>query len=77
MLLCLQAKGKIRNIGVTNFDTKRLHAIIDSGVKIVSSQVQYSLLDRRPENGHAEFCKQHNIALLPFGVVGGSFLTDR
>lgn len=69
--------GKISNIGVTNFDTRRLKAIIDSGVKVVSSQVQYSLLDRRVENLHSDFCKANNIKILPFGVLAGSFLTDR
>lgn len=40
-------------------------------------QVQYSLLDRRPENGMAEFCATHGIKLLPYGVVAGGLLTDR
>jgi aryl-alcohol dehydrogenase-like predicted oxidoreductase len=39
--------------------------------------VQYSLLDRRPENGMAEFCAQHDIKLLPYGTVAGGFLTER
>lgn len=30
-----------------------------------TEQVQYSLLDRRPENGMADFCAKHNITLLP------------
>lgn len=41
------------------------------------SQVQYSLLDRRPENGMADFCAQHNIKLLPYGVLAGGFLSDK
>ena len=40
-------------------------------------QVQYSLLDRRPEHGMAEFCATHGIKLLPYGVVAGGLLTDR
>ena len=40
-------------------------------------QVQYSLLDRRPENGMAQFCAQHGIKLLPYGVVGGGLLADK
>lgn len=41
------------------------------------TQVQHSLLDRRPDNGMAAFAQAHNIALLPYGVVGGGFLSDK
>ena len=47
-LLKLKEKGKIRNIGVTNFDAPHLKEIVDAGVPIVSCQSQYSLFDRRP-----------------------------
>ena len=40
-------------------------------------QVQYSLLDRRPENRMAQFCTERGIKLLPYGVVGGGLLSDR
>lgn len=40
-------------------------------------QVQYSLLDRRPENGMAAFCSEHNIKLLPYGAVAGGFLSEK
>ena len=40
-------------------------------------QVQYSLLDRRPENGMADYCALHDIQLLPYGTVAGGFLSDR
>lgn len=35
----LQEAGKIRHVGVTNFDVPRLKQIVDSGVRIVSNQV--------------------------------------
>ena len=35
-LLKLKEKGKIRNIGVTNFDAPHLKEIVDAGVPIVS-----------------------------------------
>eukprot|EP00850_Spirogloea_muscicola_P018586 SM000172S03059 [mRNA] locus=s172:147863:149668:+ [translate_table: standard] len=73
----LQEEGKISYIGVTNFDNKRIKELLDAGVRIVSSQVQYSLLDRRPENGHIEFCRAHGISVLPFGAVAGGFLSDK
>jgi uncharacterized repeat protein (TIGR04076 family) len=70
-------KGKIAHIGVTNFDVARLAEIRAAGVPILSHQLQYSLLDARPENGMIEFCRQHGIALLCYGTVAGGFLSDR
>ena len=46
----LRDKGIIKYIGLTNFDTERMQIMIDSKLKIVSNQVQYSIIDRRPES---------------------------
>ena len=48
-LVELQKAGKIHYLGVTNFDAVHLREILDEGVQVVSTQVQYSVLDRRPE----------------------------
>src|ERR1700741_147551 len=45
----LQNEGRIRHLGLTNFDTERLRIIAEQWLRIVSNQVQYSVLDRRPE----------------------------
>ena len=45
----LQAEGKIKHLALTNFDTERLQIITGAGIKIVSNQVQFSLVDRLPE----------------------------
>ncbi len=45
----LQQAGKIKHLALTNFDTEHLQRILTHGIKIVSNQVQYSLIDRRPE----------------------------
>lgn len=73
----LQQGGKIRYIGVTNFDETHLSEILNADVDIVSAQVQYSVLDRRPERGFSEFCKKNNINLLCYGTLAGGFLSDR
>ena len=73
----LQEAGKIRHIGVTNFDVRRLQEILEAGVPIVSNQVQYSILDHRPERGMVAFCRRHGISLLCYGTVAGGFLSDR
>ena len=44
-LVDLQRKGKIRHIGVTNFDTDHLAELVDAGIPIVSMQAQYSVFD--------------------------------
>ena len=73
----LQKAGKIRYIGVTNFDAVHLKEILGEGVQVVSNQVQYSVLDQRPEEDILELCKQHDIKLLCYGTLAGGFLTER
>ncbi|MBX3568264.1 MAG: aldo/keto reductase [Rhizobiaceae bacterium] len=73
----LRAAGKIRNIGATNFDTGHLRAILDAGIPLRSMQVQYSLLDRRPEKAMAGIAGAGGVSLLCYGTVAGGFLSDR
>jgi aryl-alcohol dehydrogenase-like predicted oxidoreductase len=73
----LQEAGKIKHVGVTNFDVPHLEEILAAGVSVVSNQVQYSVLDRRPERGMVELCERHGISLLCYGTVAGGFLSDR
>jgi len=72
----LRAAGKVRHIGLTNFDRQRLIEIADAGVPVVSHQVQYSVLDRRPSSMAAE-CKSRSISLLCYGALAGGFLSER
>lgn len=73
----LRRAGKIRHLGVTNFDLPRLRAIVDAGVPVLSHQVQYSLLDRRPEHGMADYCRRRGIHLLCYGTLAGGYLSAR
>lgn len=73
----LQESGKIGHIGVTNFDVSHLKEIADVGVDVVSAQVQYSVLDRRPEKGFVEFCRDRGIHLLCYGALAGGLLSER
>jgi len=73
----LRREGAIRHIGVTNFDTPHLRALLDAGVGVVSHQVQYSLLDRRPARAMAELVAARNIRFLCYGSVLGGFLSER
>ncbi|MCU0633796.1 MAG: aldo/keto reductase [Gemmatimonadaceae bacterium] len=72
-----QRDGWIRLLGATNCDTAHLAAMVDAGVPLVTHQVQYSLLDRRPANGMAAYCAAHGIALLCYGALAGGFLHER
>jgi aryl-alcohol dehydrogenase-like predicted oxidoreductase len=73
----LRRAGKIRHIGLTNFDQKRLAEIVTAGIPVVSHQVQYSVLDRRPANAVAAQCARDGIGLLCYGALAGGFLSDR
>jgi aryl-alcohol dehydrogenase-like predicted oxidoreductase len=73
----LQKKGKILNIAGTNFDVPHLSEIIDAGVSFLSLQVQYSVLDHRPEKKMVEFCRTHGIYLICYGTVAGGFLSEK
>ena len=71
----LQHEGRIKHLALTNFDTEHLRIITEQGTRIVSNQVQYSLVDRRPEVQMAAFCRDHGIALLAYGTVLGGLLS--
>jgi aryl-alcohol dehydrogenase-like predicted oxidoreductase len=76
-LQALQREGKIDLIGGTNFDTARTRALLDAGVPLVSMQVQYSLLDDRPENALVGLCAERGVKLLCYGTIAGGFLSER
>lgn len=73
----LQRAGKIDRLGATNFDTAHMLQIIESGVPLVSMQVQYSLLDGRPARHMAQAAARHGVSLLCYGTVAGGFLSER
>jgi aryl-alcohol dehydrogenase-like predicted oxidoreductase len=54
-----------------------MQIMIDSGIQIVSNQVQYSIIDRRPEVKLAPFCLKHNISILAYGSICGGLLSER
>jgi aryl-alcohol dehydrogenase-like predicted oxidoreductase len=73
----LRRAGKIAHLGVTNFDTQHLNEIVAAGIPIVAHQLQYSLVDDRPNSTMVEFCRAHDIVLLCYGTVCGGFLSNR
>jgi len=77
--------GKIANLGVTNFDVPRSRELLAAGIPVVTHQVQYSVMDRRPALARADesgasmtaLCQQAGINLLCYGGLAGGFLSDR
>jgi len=72
----LRDEGRIRHIGLTNFDTERIQIMIDSDIQVVSNQVQYSIIDRRSEVKMIPFCLKHNINLLAYGSICGGLISE-
>lgn len=73
----LQQAGKIDRLATTNFDTARTAELVEAGISLVSTQVQYSLLDLRPARALARYAREHGIRLLCYGTVAGGFLSKR
>lgn len=76
-LVTLQGEGLLGDVSACNFDTPHLRRLVDAGLPIVANQVQYSLLDRRPENGMVAYARAHGIRLAVFGTVAGGWLSDK
>lgn len=73
----LKNTGSIKHLALTNFDTEHLQMIIDSDIQITSNQIQFSIIDRRPEVKMISFCKEHDISLLAYGSICGGLLSER
>jgi len=72
----LREEGLIRNLGLTNVDAAHLAMALHSGIRVVSNQVCYSLLDRRPARALEAVCLEHGVKLLGYGTVAGGLLTE-
>jgi aryl-alcohol dehydrogenase-like predicted oxidoreductase/enamine deaminase RidA (YjgF/YER057c/UK114 family) len=73
----LQEEGLIKHIGLTNFDAAHLRMVVASGIKVVSNQVCFSLLDQRAKGEMAKVCAEYGVKLLAFGTVAGGFLSEK
>ena len=73
----LRDGGKIRHLALTNFDTEHLQVIVENGIRIVSNQVQYSLVDMRPASQMAPWCRANGIHLLTYGTFCGGLLSEK
>ncbi len=76
VLADLRREGKIAHLGLTNFNTGLTREILDAGIPLVSTQVQYSLLDSRPEKGLVALCRERDLQLLCYGTLAGGLLSE-
>ncbi len=75
-MLKFQRQGKIRYIGVCNFDTGLLKKAYDIA-NIVTSQNRYSLLSREVEKDILPFVRTTGIGMLAYGCLGGGILSGK
>ena len=72
----LQQEGKIRYLGITNFDAAHVQELLDAGLELASNQVQYSVFDQRVEHEGKSMQNATGIPFLCYGVIAGGFLSD-
>lgn len=80
-LLQLQREGKIRYLGVSNFDASQMTRLLQKG-PITSLQPPYSLIERAVETGTLDFCRQHGIGVINYspmysGLLSGAMTPER
>ena len=76
VMIRFQQRGKIRYIGVSNFDIGLLQKAC-SIADIVTTQNQYSLLSRDVEKDILPFVRQSDMGLLAYGSLGGGILSGK
>ena len=74
--------GKIRSIGVSNFNAERMRrayrALQKRGLPLAVNQVRYSLLDRSIEkNGVLETAKELGVTIIAYTPLGSGLLTGK
>jgi aryl-alcohol dehydrogenase-like predicted oxidoreductase len=70
----LKAEGKVRNIGVSNFDVGQMQRALDFA-PITSLQPRYSLLHREVEREILPFAEEQNIGVIAYSPMASGLLT--
>lgn len=79
-MTALQAEGKIRWIGVSNFGGQQLRQALETGAQIALDQLCYNLITRAIEFEILPLCREQGIALFTYmpllqGLLAGCFAT--
>jgi aryl-alcohol dehydrogenase-like predicted oxidoreductase len=72
----LKQQGKIRYYGISSIRPNVIRTYVEKS-DIVSVMMQYSLLDRRPEETCLDLLQQHNIGVLARGGLAKGLLVDK
>ena len=72
----LQEQGKIRHYGISSIRPNVIREYVERS-NIVSVMMQYSLVDRRPEETCLALLKKNNIGVLARGTVAGGLLAGK
>jgi aryl-alcohol dehydrogenase-like predicted oxidoreductase len=80
-LALLQREGKIRNIGLSNFNAKQMQRALNVAA-ITSLQPQYSLLSRDVESSILPFARERQIGVIVYspmasGLLSGAMTPER
>ena len=75
-------QGLTRTVGVSNYNvqqTLRAHAaLVKRGVPLASNQVEYSLLDRKPEtSGLLKVCGELGVTIIAYSPIAKGILTGK
>jgi aryl-alcohol dehydrogenase-like predicted oxidoreductase len=74
--------GKVKAVGVSNYSAEQMReahaALAKRGIPLASNQVEYSLLNRKPEvNGILDACRELGITLIAYTPLAGGRLTGK
>ena len=72
----LKEQGKIRAIGVSNYDVKWMTGATAAG-PIASLQPPYSLIQRKIEAEILPFCREHNVGVIVYSPLERGLLTGK
>jgi aryl-alcohol dehydrogenase-like predicted oxidoreductase len=75
-LLEIQAQGKIRHIGVSNYSVEQMQECLQVG-NLVSLQPEYSLLERSIEKETVSFCTRNQIGIIAYSPLSSGVLTGK
>jgi len=72
----LKEQGKIRAIGVSNYNVDWLKGAVKSA-PLASLQPPYSLIQRKIESGILQYCRQNNIGVIVYSPLERGLLTGK
>ncbi len=72
----LKEQGKIREIGVSNYNSHQLREALKYAA-VVSDQVKYNLLERDIENDELPACRQRRVGVIAYSPMAMGLLTGK